>query len=344
MTTAYQAAMTRLRAGSPLTGAEATAAMDMLMTGAAEPAQAAALLTALAMRGITAPELTAMARAMRAHARRVEVQGPLLDTCGTGGSGLETANTSTMVAFVAAAAGVKVAKHGNRASSGRCGSADVLEALGVRLEVGPEEAASLLERLGVACLMAPLYHPAVRHVVPVRRALGFRTVFNLLGPLCNPAGTGLHLMGVSDREAAPLMAETLGALGATRAMLVRGEDGLDELTLTGPTRIWELRDGRVTERLFQLDEVGLAPVPFEAIAGGDKAQNTRLFMELLSGRERGPRGQHLRLNAGAALHVAGRADTIAEGYALADALIASGAALTRFEDYRDATARRQEAA
>jgi anthranilate phosphoribosyltransferase len=263
--------------------------------------------------------------------------GGLVDTCGTGGSGLPTTNTSTVCAFVLAAAGVPVAKHGNRASSGRCGSMDVLEELGVAIEIGPDAAGSLLADQGLAFLFAPLYHPAMRHVAPVRRSLGFRTVFNFLGPLCNPAGARRQLLGVSDPSMAPRMARALAGLGSERVLVVWGEDGLDELSLGAPTRTWELVDGELTEGRLTPEELGLEPASFEALAGGDRAENARHFLAILAGEDRGPRADHLALNAGAALMVAGRARDIAAGIEQARELVACGAVLERFEAYRAAS-------
>jgi anthranilate phosphoribosyltransferase len=297
------------------------------------------LLTALHVKGETADELAGFAISMREAAIPVHGPADCLDTCGTGGSGLSTANTSTMSAFVVAAAGVKVAKHGNRASSGRCGSTDVLEALGVQIEVGPEEAVRLLDELGIAFLFAPQYHPAMRHVVPVRRQIGFRTIFNFLGPLCNPAGTTRQLLGVSDPAKAPLMAQALRELGSTKIMIVHGSDGLDEITLTGPTRTWTVDGGTVQEGILDPARLGLEPVPFSQIAGGGLEENQRIFLQVLSGQDMGPRRTHLLLNAAAALYVADAVPDIAEGLTVAATIIDSGQAFARFEDYRAATRR-----
>ncbi len=334
---AFGGVMDRLLGGEDLPRADAEAVMDECMGGELEPAQVAALLTALAAKGVRSAELAGFAAAMRRAATPVRSGGGLVDTCGTGGSGLPTTNTSTLCAFVLAAAGVPVAKHGNRASSGRCGSMDVLEELGVAIEVGPDSAAELLAEQGIAFLFAPLYHPAMRHVAPVRRALGFRTVFNFLGPLCNPAGARRQLLGVSDPAMAPRMARALAGLDSERALVVWGEDGLDELSLGAPTRTWEVVDGELVEGRLTPEELGLEPAPFEALAGGERAENARLFHAVLAGEERGPRADHLALNAGAALVVAGRAADVVEGIGRARELIASGAVLDRFEGYRDAS-------
>ncbi len=337
----YTATMMNLMSGCDLARPQAEELMQQCLAGDLEPAQVAAWLTALTLKGVTVDELTGFVAAMREAAAPLPLgtttPGDLMDTCGTGGSGLPTTNTSTLCAFVLAAAGVPVVKHGNRASTGRCGSMDVLEELGVAIEFGPSRAATLLAGTGIALLFAPRFHPAMRHVAPVRRALGFRTVFNFLGPLCNPAGSCRQLLGVSDAAMAPRMASVLAELGCPRALVVRGEDGLDELSLSAPTRTWEVVDGELREGRLDPRDVGLGPAPFEAVAGGDRADNARRFMAVLRGEERGPLADHLSLNAGAALAVAGRVGDVAEGVAMARALLDSGAALARFEAYRDAT-------
>lgn len=333
----YHDSIVALLRGDDLGRSGSEEVMGACMDGALDPAQVAALLTALSIKGVAPAELTGFAAAMRSRATPVAASGDLVDTCGTGGSGLPTTNTSTLCAFVLAAAGVPVAKHGNRASSGRCGSMDVLEELGVGIEIGPQAAARLLDEVGISFLFAPLYHPAMRHVATVRRALGFPTVFNFLGPLCNPAGARRQLLGVSDSAMAPRMAAALQELGSERVLVVRGEDGLDELSLGGPTRTWELVDGELIEGSITPDQVGLRPAPFEALAGGERADNARRFADILAGEETGPRADHLLFNAGAALYVAGRVAGIAEGVEQARELIASGAAAARFEDYREAS-------
>ena len=334
---AYDGAIPSLLRGEDLGTAGARELMGACMDGALAPEQMAALLTALRIKGVAPAELTGFAAAMRARATPVASDGDLVDTCGTGGSGLPTTNTSTLCAFVLAAVGVPVAKHGNRASSGRCGSMDVLEELGVAIEIAPPAAETLLEEVGISFLFAPLFHPAMRHVAPVRRALGFPTVFNFLGPLCNPAGARRQLLGVSDPAMAPRMATALRELGSDRVLVVHGEDGLDELSLGGATRTWELVGGDLIEGRLTPEQVGLQPAPFEALAGGDRGENARRFLDVLGGEETGPRADHLALNAGAALYVADRVAGIAEGVEQARALIADGAAAARFEAYREAS-------
>lgn len=335
--TPYRVAIARLLAGEPMTEHEAAALMGAIMEGELDPPQVAAVLTGLAVRGDTAAELSGFAEVMRQHALTIDAGVPVLDTCGTGGSGLPTINTSTLSAFVVATAGVKVAKHGNRASSGRCGSMDVLERLGVNIELTPATAQRILRQGPIVFMYARRHHPAVGQVTPVRGSLGFRTVFNFLGPICNPAGASMQVLGVSDANRAPILIESLRRLGSKRAMVVWGEDGLDEITLTGPTRVWELRDGAITETTVTPASVGLEAVPFEAIAGGDPDTNVAHFVSILGGTDSSPRTLHTALNAGAALYVADRATSIGEGMEIALEILASGSAMRTFEAYRAAT-------
>ncbi len=320
----------------------ARAWMAALIAGELGPVRIAAALTALALRPPSAEALIGGAEVLREHTKRLPISPDLaatcLDTCGTGGSGLRTINTSTMVAFLVAAAGVPVTKHGNRKSSGHCGSVDVLEALGVRVDLTPSQGAALLASHGVSVMFAPIHHPAVGAVMPVRRELGFRTIFNLLGPLANPAGAGLQLLGVGDAAAAPAMASALAGLCVQRALVVRGDDGLDELTLTGPSTAIAVEAGRVvgTTR-WQPQDFGLAQCPAEALRGGDAAANATTFEAVLAGQRRGPHADLVALNAGAALWLARRADHLGDGVAQARALLADGAGWRRFCAYRDAT-------
>ncbi len=335
--TTYRETMSALLRGDDMTRDQAAAIVAEMMAGELGQPQTAALLTGLAIKGVTADELSGMATAMRQAAVPLPGFEDAIDTCGTGGSGMNTANTSTMCAFVVAAAGARVAKHGNRSSSGKCGSADVLERLGVHFATGPEPASELLNRVGIAFLFAPTYHPAMRHVVPVRRSVGFRTVFNFLGPLCNPAGTRKQLLGVSDARMAELMARALADMGCERAMVVHGDDGLDELSISGSTRVWHVRGQRVETASVEPGDVGLVTHPFETVAGGDIETNTALFQAILGGTGDKPRTDHLLLNAGAALHVAGVSESVAAGVDRARQLIESGAAWQRFEAFRAAS-------
>lgn len=340
----YADAMTHLMAGDSLPAEAARGLMHAMMSGALDDIRVAAALTALQVKGITVPELVAFARGMRDHMVAVDVDtAGLLDTCGTGGSGLDTPNTSTMAAFVVAAAGVRVAKHGNRASSGKCGSSDLLAGLAVPVAVGPDVAARLIDEVGLAFLFAPAYHPAVRHVVPVRKGLGFRTVFNLLGPLCNPAGATRQLLGVGDPDGAAPMAAALAALGSERVLVVHGDDGLDELSPCAPSRTWLVEGGAVTEGRFTPEEVGFTRLAPEAIRGGDVATNVAIARGVLAG-EPGPHSQLVALNAGAALWVGGAADGIVDGIRRAQAILKSGAALRLLETYRRMASEAEDAA
>ena len=309
--------------GEPLSEEEAGAAMAIIMEGAATPAQIGALLAALAVRGETEDEIVGFARTMRALA--VPLRAPeAIDTCGTGGDGAGTFNISTVASLVVAACGVKVAKHGNRSASGSCGSADVLEALGVRIDAPVEQVQRSFDEVGWTFLFAPAFHASTRHAVGPRRELGVRTAFNLLGPLTNPAHPVAQVVGVPRPELLTFVARCLGRLGARRALVVHGA-GLDELTLAGETAVAEVRDGAVHERRITPEEAGLARAPLEAVRGGDAGENARLAREVLEGQA-GPRRDVVLLNAAAALLVAGRAASLREGVALAGDAIDRGRA------------------
>lgn len=322
--------LVKLCEGQTLTVAEAAEVMETLMTGAATPAQVGALLVALRLRGETVEEMTGFAQVMRAKALRVPVDGPVVDTCGTGGDGSGTFNVSTAAAFVVAGAGVPVAKHGNRAATSRCGSADVLEALGVAIDLGPEQVATCLREAGVGFMFAPAFHPAMKHVMPVRRELGVRTVFNLLGPLTNPAGAQAQLLGVADALAHEKMARVLAALGTRHALVVRSVDGVDEIALSGPTVVYEVRDGAVERYQITPQELGLGPAPAEALRGGTAAENAAIICDVLGG-ERSPRRDIVLLNAAAALLAADAVATLRDGLALAAEAIDAGRAAAALE-------------
>ena len=317
---------------------EAAAAMDALMSGAADPAQAAALLAALRMKGETADEVVGFARGMRAHAAPVDLSGlpRIADTAGTGGDGRRTFNASTAAAFVAAGCGVPVAKHGNRAMSSSCGSADVLEALGAEIALGPAQAAALIREVGFGFLFAQAYHPAMRHVAPVRRALGVRTVFNMLGPLSNPAGATHQLIGVARPELGPLMAEALLRLGAARAIVVHGTEGLDEVSPAGETICWDVRDGGVVEFRVSPSDFQIRPVPLGDVAGGSgpgaAAEAAARMREVLGGKT-SPLTGFVTLNAAAALLAADEVPTFAEGVSRAAECIDDQRALRKLELY-----------
>ncbi len=321
-----RAALARVVAGKDLTREEAERVMTTVMNGEATPAQLGALLAALHLKGESSDEVAGFAGALRAFAVPVELTIPdAIDTCGTGGDGAGTFNISTIAAMVCAGAGAPVAKHGNRAASSACGSADVLEALGVRIDLGPKAVARCIEDVGVGFMFAPRFHPAMRHAGPVRRELGVRTVFNLLGPLVNPARVRRQLLGVATPRAGPLLAESLRALGAQHVLVAHGEDGLDEISPSGPSRLWELRDGHIEERSFHPEDVGLRVVAREEISGGDIERNKAIAQQVLAGADGGRRTAVL-LNAGAALYVAGKVATVADGVALAGETIDSGRA------------------
>ena len=306
-------------------------AFAAIMDGEASTAQIAGLLAALRTKGETVGEIVAAARALRDRA--VSVPCPVrgaIDTCGTGGDGAETFNISTTAAFLVAGAGVPVAKHGNRAASSRSGSADVLEALGVRIDLPVDEAAAVLEEVGIAFFFARLAHPAMRHVAPVREALGIRTLMNCLGPLLNPLGVERQLVGVYADELVEPLAAALGDLGAERALVVHGSDGLDELTTMGPSRVALLEDERLHGFEVEPQAYDLSPPVAGALRGGDACENAKILREVLAG-EVGARRDVVLLNAGAAIWVAGLAEDLAEGIALARESLDSGAARERLE-------------
>ncbi len=291
--------------------------------------QVAAYLVALRCKGESAEELLGSCRAIGQFSRKVTVgEIPVVDTCGTGGDSSGSFNISTVTAFVTAGAGVKVAKHGNRAVSSRSGSADLFEALGIEIELNPESAADCLEKTGLAFLFAPLMHPAMANVVPARKALGLRTIFNLLGPLNNPAGVKRQVIGVYDHELAEKMAQVLIAQGAEHALLVCGEDGLDEITISGRTRVMEVKPGGINTYLLNLEEYGLKRYPLQEIKSRDAGESARICLQVLNGMK-GPHRDVVLINSGAALYVAGRAEDLKEGMELARKAIDSGLALEK---------------
>jgi anthranilate phosphoribosyltransferase len=327
-------ALGKVVSGLSLDAEEARAAFESIMDGLVPPARLAAFLVALRMRGETVTEIAAFARVMRERATRVRSPRPaLLDTCGTGGDGAGTFNISTLSAIVAAGAGAAVAKHGNRSVSGRCGSADLLQGLGVRVDAPVDAVERSLGEIGLGFLFAPALHDAMRHAAPVRRELGVRTVFNLLGPLTNPAGASRQLLGVFDPAWVEALALALRELGSERAMVVHG-DGLDEIALHAETRVAELRDGRVRTYTLRPEDAGLARAPLAAIRGGDVRENVAIARSVLAG-EKGPRRDVVLLNAAAALTVAGGAGDLREGVALAGRAIDSGAAARLVDRLRE---------
>jgi anthranilate phosphoribosyltransferase len=318
--------------GRSLTESQAAAVMDEIMSGEATPAQFGAFVTALRLKGETVDEIAGMARVMRDKARRVHVEGPLLDTCGTGGDASGSFNVSTAAAFVAAGAGARVAKHGNRAMTSRCGSADVLEALGARIDLSPEQVAACLEETGFGFMFAPGFHPAMKFAAGPRREIGVRTVFNILGPLTNPAGATCQVLGVADPSLAEKMALVLARLGSRRALVVHGRDGLDEMSISGPTLVWELAGGGVRQYEVTPQEAGLTPSKAASVSGGTPEENAAALREVLSARP-GPLRDIVLLNAAAGLVAFDMASTLAEGVAMAAAAIDGGAARERLERF-----------
>jgi anthranilate phosphoribosyltransferase len=324
--------------GRSLSEEEAAAIMEEIMSGEATPAQLAAFLIGLRVKGETVEEIAGMARVMREKALRVPFEGsPLLDTCGTGGDGKGTFNVSTAAAFVAAGAGATVAKHGNRAMSSACGSADVLEALGARIDLGPEAVGQCLREVGFGFMFAQTFHPAMRFAAGPRREIGVRTVFNILGPLTNPAGAQAQVLGVADPAIGEKMIQALARLGSRHALVVHGEDGLDEMTLAASTLVHELEGGKVRSYSVTPEEVGLTRAKGQAVKGGSPQENAAAMRAVFSG-EGGPLRDIVLLNSAAALVAADIAPTIAEGVAVAARTIDSGAAGQKLERFVEVSA------
>ena len=319
--------ITKLLHGESLSEEETAGAMAEIMEGAATPAQIAGFVVALRAKGETTEEIVGLVKTMRAYGEKVPLPAhyELLDTCGTGGDRSGTFNVSTAAALVCAGAGVKVAKHGNRAASSRCGSADVLEALGVKLDLTPDRVAACIETAGIGFCFAPVFHPAMRHAGTTRRELGVATVFNFLGPLTNPAGATRQALGVSDPKMLPKMVETLGRLGSRHVVAFHGHQGLDELATSGPSQVLELKDGATREWTIDPAELGLEPASVDAIAGGDAAENANAIRSLVAG-DKGPKRDVVVLNAAAGLVAAGRVEDMKAGLDMAADAIDSGGA------------------
>jgi anthranilate phosphoribosyltransferase len=325
-------AIDAVASGRDLTAEEAQQVLAEIMGGSVGEAQTAAFLIGLRTKGETIEELTGLARAMRRLAVPVEAEGDdLLDTAGTGG-GVSTFNVSTTAAFVAAGAGCRVAKHGNRSATSLCGSADLLEALGARIDLDAAAVAQCVDEVGFGFMFAPAHHRAMKHVVPVRKDLGVRTIFNFLGPLTNPAGANRQLIGVSDPSYLDMIAGALVRLGATRAAVVSSEDGMDEISVSGETRLLEVTPEGVSEHTVSPERVGLERAPQEAVKGGTPEQNAEIARAVLGG-ESGPRRSLVVLNAGAALFVADRVSSFEDGVRLAEQALDSGAALNAMESF-----------
>ncbi|MQG28483.1 MAG: anthranilate phosphoribosyltransferase [SAR202 cluster bacterium] len=316
--------------GDSLAMDDAAAVMRQIMSGEATQAQLGSFLTALRLKGESTEEIAGMATVMREFSLRVNVDGMLVDSVGTGGDGLNTFNISTAAAFVAAGAGLKVAKHGNRAASGTCGSADVLEELGVQVELTPEGVERCIRESGIGFMFAQAFHPSMRHAGPVRREIGIRTVFNILGPLTNPAGAQSMLVGVAFPELGEKMASVLNLLDTHHSLIVHGEGGLDEMTLSGDTSVWEVTVGKVSNWTLSVADTGLPVTPIEAVKGGDREANAKTMRELLGGAG-GPVRDYVLLNSAGVFLVGDLVTNIRDGVQLAAQTLDSGAAKDRLE-------------
>jgi len=316
-----------------LTQEEAALAMDTIMTGNATPSQIAAFITALAMKGETVDEITGCAQKMREHAINIYPQQKnLVDTCGTGGDVSGTFNVSTVSAIVVAGAGVPVAKHGNRSVSSKCGSADVLEALGVKIDLEPSRVEACINEVGIGFIFAPIFHKAMRFAMPSRREIGIRTVFNILGPLTNPAGASAQVLGVFNPDLTEMLAKVLKNLGTKHALVVHGLDGLDELSISGKTKVSELKDDKIKTFEISPDWVGLKKWDKAELKGGSAEENAAIALEILKGTDKGAKREITLLNAGAAIYVGGKAKDLKEGIKLAAQAINSGQAYKKLEE------------
>ena len=330
-------AIIKLSKKQDLAYAEAEAVMDEIMSGQATPVQMSAYLTALALKGETIDEITASAAGMRAHCIKLLHNLDVLEIVGTGGDGSNSFNISTTSSLVIAAGGVPVAKHGNRAASSKSGAADVLETLGVKITLTPERSAEILKKINICFLFAQNYHIAMKYVAPIRKELGIRTVFNILGPLSNPAGANMELMGVYDQSLVEPLAQVMANLGVNRGMVVYGQDSLDEISMCAPTSVCEIRDGKFTSYEITPEQFGYERCEKGALTGGTPAENAEITKAILKGEEKGPKRQAVCLNAGAALYIAGKAASIEEGVKLAESLIDNGAALKKLKEFVEET-------
>ena len=323
-------AIQTLVSGHSLTMEEAASVMQEIMEGKVTPAQLGAFVTALRLKGETVDEIVGLARTMRAKAVPVTIAESLVDTCGTGGDGSHTFNISTAAAFVAAGAGLKVAKHGNRAMSSQCGSADVLEALGVRIDLDAEQVQRCLQEVGMGFMFAPMFHPAMKYAAAPRREIGIRTVFNILGPLTNPADAKAQVLGVADGSLVEKLASVLQGLGCHHALVVHGEDGLDEITITGKTQVCELKDGHIKSYSISPEDFGLPRASLDSLKGGTVDKNAALLRSILAGAP-GPQRDVVLMNAAAVLLAGDRVETLQPGAALASEAIDGGNALAKLE-------------
>ena len=316
-----------------LTYKEANEVIDEIMSGKTSEVQTAAFLAALSTKGETIEEITACASAMRNHALPLQHRMDLLEIVGTGGDQAMSFNISTTSAIVIASGGVKIAKHGNRAASSKSGAADVLEALGVKITLTPERSAEILKKINICFLFAQNYHIAMKYVAPIRKELGIRTVFNILGPLSNPAGANMELMGVYDEALVEPLAQVMANLGVTRGMVVFGQDKLDEISMSAPTSVCEIKDGKFTSYVLTPEQFGYERCTKEELQGGTPQENAEITKAILEGRETGAKRHAVCLNAGAALYIAGKAASIEAGVKMAEQLIDSGAALKKLEAF-----------
>ncbi|MBI4778437.1 anthranilate phosphoribosyltransferase [Candidatus Desantisbacteria bacterium] len=323
--------------GNNLSIDEMVDVMDEIMTGAATPAQIGSFITGLRMKGETVEEITGAVTVMRQKATKIHTQGDVVDTCGTGGDGLHTFNISTISAFVAAGAGAKVAKHGNRSVSSKCGSADLLMKLGINIEASVEIVEECIEEIGIGFLFASMLHPAMKHAIGPRREIGIRTIFNILGPMTNPAGAKFQLLGVYDPDLTELMANVLKNLGSTHAFIVHGEGGLDEISISGKTKITELRNKKIDTYFISPENFGLKKGTMEEIRGGSIDENAELAVDVLSGKEHRTKRDIVLLNASFVLQAAGITNDITEAVHLSAQSIDSGAAMKKLERLREMT-------
>jgi len=323
-------AIAALVSGRSLTAEDAAQVMEEIMQGEATPAQFGAFVTALRMKGETVDEIVGLARTMRARAIPVVTEGPVVDTCGTGGDGSSTFNISTTAAFVAAGAGLKVAKHGNRAMSSQCGSADVLEALGVKIDLTAEQVQRCLQETGIGFIFAPAFHPAMKYAAVPRREIGIRTIFNILGPLTNPAGAKAQVLGVADDSLVEKLALALQQLGCNHALVVHGEDGLDEITISGKTHICELKGNHIVNYTISPEDIGLTNADSKNLKGGSAKENAELLRNILAGAS-GPQRDAVMMNTAAALLAGDKVETLRRGVELAQKTVDSGQAVNKLE-------------
>ncbi|MDD6476801.1 MAG: anthranilate phosphoribosyltransferase [Eubacteriales bacterium] len=326
-------AILKLAKKEDLTYEMAETVMNEIMSGEATPVQMSAYLTALSIKGETIDEITASAAGMRAHCIKLLHNMDVLEIVGTGGDGSNSFNISTTSSLVIAAAGVPVAKHGNRAASSKSGAADVLEALGVNISIPPEKSAQLLKDISICFLFAQNYHVAMKYVAPIRKELGIRTVFNILGPLSNPAGANMELMGVYDESLVEPLAQVMAKLGVSRGMVVYGKDSLDEISMCAPTAVCEIKDGWFQSYELTPEQFGYERCDKSQLTGGSPQENAEITKAILEGREKGAKRQAVCLNAGAALYITGKAETIEQGVRMAESLIDDGSALRKLEEF-----------